>query len=299
MKIERFAGIDIGSNAIRLLIVNVYTTDKEVHFKKGILVRVPIRLGEDSFGSNKISEITIDRMTDAMHSFRYLMKSYNVVNYKACATSALREAKNGHEVVKILKEKTKISIEIIDGKEEANILYHTQIKKIVDGGKAYLFIDVGGGSTELTYYFDNKEVASRSFKVGSVRMLKELVNKNDIDEMKAWCIKYIPSNKSINVIGTGGNINTVFKKSKKQSGESITLDYIQTLIKEMGALSYDERLIEYDLNPDRGDVVIPALEIYSKIMKWTNNKEIFVPKIGLADGLVHIAYMETIRKNKA
>jgi exopolyphosphatase / guanosine-5'-triphosphate,3'-diphosphate pyrophosphatase len=296
MKIERFAGIDIGSNAIRLLILNVYTTESEIHFKKCMLVRVPVRLGEDSFGDKKISDKTIDRMIDAMLSFFYLMKSYNVVNYKACATSALREAGNGRDVVRIIKKKTKIEIDIIDGKEEASIIYHTQIKKIVEGGKAYLFIDVGGGSTELTYYDDNREKASRSFKVGSVRMLKDLVLQEDIAAMKSWCLKHIPANKIINVIGTGGNINTVFKKSKKQAGDAITLEYIKLLIREMSALSYDERLIEYDLNPDRGDVVIPALQIYKQVMEWTQIKEIFVPKIGLVDGLAYNAYVEMNKK---
>lgn len=291
MKIDRYGGIDIGSNGVRLLIMNVYIIDNVPRFDKAILVRAPIRLGSDSFVKNEIQEDTLEMLTEAMKSFHSLMKCYKVKKYRACATSALREASNAEEVVEEVFRNSQIRIELIDGKEEAEIIYTTQISEYIKDEKGYLFIDVGGGSTELTYYYKGKSRASRSFKIGSVRALKNLVEYKEWMEMETF-IKDLKLAEDTVAVGTGGNINTLFKKSLKPLGKPLTARYLRDMHKELKLLTVDERIIQYNFNPDRADVIVPALEIYTTIMKAAKVNDIYVPKIGLADGIVRSLYTD-------
>lgn len=291
MKIERYAGIDIGSNGVRLLIMNLYIIEDQPRFDKAILVRAPIRLGSDSFVKNEIQDDTIEMLTEAMKSFNSLMKCYKVKKYRACATSALREASNAEEVVKKVFQNSEIQIELIDGKEEAEIIYTTQIIDYIKDEKGYLFIDVGGGSTELTYYYKGKSRATRSFKIGTVRALKNLVEYKEWLEMETF-IKELKLAEDTVAVGTGGNINTLFKKSQKPLGKPLTLKYLKDMHKDLKLLTVDERIIQYNFNPDRADVIVPALEIYTTIMKSARINDIYVPKIGLADGIVRSLYID-------
>jgi exopolyphosphatase/guanosine-5'-triphosphate,3'-diphosphate pyrophosphatase len=291
MKIDRYGGIDIGSNGVRLLIMNVYIIDNVPRFDKAILVRAPIRLGSDSFVKNEIQEDTLEMLTEAMKSFHSLMKCYKVKKYRACATSALREASNAEEVVEEVFRNSQVRIELIDGKEEAEIIYTTQISEYIKDEKGYLFIDVGGGSTELTYYYKGKSRASRSFKIGSVRALKNLVEYKEWMEMETF-IKDLKLAEDTVAVGTGGNINTLFKKSLKPLGKPLTARYLRDMHKELKLLTVDERIIQYNFNPDRADVIVPALEIYTTIMKAAKVNDIYVPKIGLADGIVRSLYTD-------
>jgi exopolyphosphatase/guanosine-5'-triphosphate,3'-diphosphate pyrophosphatase len=228
-------------------------------------------------------------LTEAMKSFHSLMKCYKVKKYRACATSALREASNAKEVVEEVFRNSQVKIELIDGKEEAEIIYTTQISEYIKDEKGYLFIDVGGGSTELTYYYKGKSRASRSFKIGSVRALKNLVEYKEWMEMETF-IKDLKLAEDTVAVGTGGNINTLFKKSLKPLGKPLTARYLRDMHKELKLLTVDERIIQYNFNPDRADVIVPALEIYTTIMKTAKVNDIYVPKIGLADGIVRSLY---------
>lgn len=285
MKVDKYAGIDIGSNGVRLLIMNIYEKDGQRIYNKNMLVRAPIRLGSDSFVHNEIKEDTLNKLVLAMQSFKNLMDIYGVSKYKACATSAIREAQNNQEVVSHVFEKSGILIEIIDGKEEADIIYKTQINDFLKNDEAYLFIDVGGGSTEITYYNNKKRVQSKSFKIGTVRALKQLVSKTEWEEVYEF-IKELKIKEGTFAVGTGGNINTLFKNSRKPLGSLLSYNYIKEQHKTLNELTVDERIIEFGFNPDRADVIVPALDIYLNIMKKGGLKQILVPKIGLADGIV-------------
>jgi exopolyphosphatase/guanosine-5'-triphosphate,3'-diphosphate pyrophosphatase len=285
MKVDKYAGIDIGSNGVRLLIMNIYEKDGQRIYNKNMLVRAPIRLGSDSFVHNEIKEDTLNKLVLAMQSFKNLMDIYGVSKYKACATSAIREAQNNQEVVSHVFEKSGILIEIIDGKEEADIIYQTQINDFLKNDEAYLFIDVGGGSTEITYYNNKKRVQSKSFKIGTVRALKQLVSKTEWEEVYEF-IKELKIKEGTFAVGTGGNINTLFKNSRKPLGSLLSYNYIKEQHKILNELTVDERIIEFGFNPDRADVIVPALDIYLNIMKKGGLKQILVPKIGLADGIV-------------
>jgi exopolyphosphatase/guanosine-5'-triphosphate,3'-diphosphate pyrophosphatase len=296
MKIEKYGGIDIGSNGVRLLIMNVFEVDKKAECVKAILVRAPVRLGSDSFVRNEIEDDTKEMLCEAMKSFLSLMKCYKVKHYRACATSALREADNQKEVINYVLNHSGVKIEIIDGAEEAEIIYRTQIKEIIDDNNGYLFIDVGGGSTEVTYYSKKKVVASRSFKIGAVRSLKNLVEHSQWVELESF-ISSIKIYENSVAIGTGGNINTLFKKSEKPFGKPLTLKYLKETYRDLNLLTVDERIIQYKFNPDRADVIVPAINIYCQIMKFANIKEIYVPKIGLADGLIRDLYAKKTKLN--
>lgn len=291
MKIERYAGIDIGSNGVRLLIMNVYIINNKPRFDKAILVRAPIRLGSDSFVKNEIQNDSKEMLAEAMKSYYSLMKCYKVKKFRAVATSALREATNSKDVVEYVFNNSQIKIELIDGKEEAEIIYTTQISEYIKDEKGYLFIDVGGGSTEITYYYKGKCRASRSFKIGTVRALKNLVEHREWVEMENF-IKELKIAEDTAAVGTGGNINTLFKKSQKPFGKPLTLRYLKEMHKELKLLTVDERIIHHNYNPDRADVIVPALEIYTTIMKSAKINDIYVPKIGLADGIVRSLYEE-------
>ena len=295
LNIEKYGAVDIGSNAIRLLVVTVIEQEgKDTIFKKTSLVRVPIRLGAEVFLEGKISDTSANRMIDAMHAFRLLMKTHNISRFRACATSAMREASNGLELAKIIEAKTGISINIIDGNDEAAIIASTDLKNLIEDDKVFLYVDVGGGSTEFTVFANGSNVSSKSFKLGTVRMLEGLVDDSIWEEMETWIKNETKDFKKVSLIGSGGNINTIFKKSGKKLGKPLSYFYLSSYYELIKSLTYEERITELDMNPDRADVVIPATRIYLSAMKWSKAKNVFVPKIGLSDGIVRSLYNEKI-----
>ncbi len=295
ISIKKYAAIDIGSNAMRLLITNIVEQKgKETQFNKSALIRVPIRLGQDAFTVGEITTENIDRMVDAMEAFRLLMKVYKVDKYKACATSAMREAYNGKEVVEIILKKAKIKIEIIDGKQEAAIIASSDLHNFIATEKTYLYVDVGGGSTEFSLFADGKMVASKSFKNGTVRLLNDMVNEVVWQEIEKWITTNCAPYENITLIGSGGNINKLFKLSEKQQDKPLSFLYLNSQYQYLNSLTYEQRIAELGLNTDRADVIIPATRIYLNAMKWSGARHIYVPKIGLSDGIVKALYYGTI-----
>jgi exopolyphosphatase/guanosine-5'-triphosphate,3'-diphosphate pyrophosphatase len=298
LEIKKYGAIDIGSNAIRLLISNVIVSeDKETQFKKSSLVRVPIRLGADAFvDQGIISNENITRMINAMEAFKLLMNVHGVEKYKACATSAMREAKNGKEIVEQIKSKTGVQIDIIGGKEEAAIISATDLNELIEGNNAYLYVDVGGGSTEFTLFSKGKIVTSKSFKMGTVRLLnnKKSVNKDIFANVEKWIQKNTKDLKKVSLIGSGGNINKLFKMSGRAEGKPISYIYLNAQYQFLKQMSYNERISELSLNPDRADVIIPATKIYLSAMKWSGARKIYVPKIGLSDGIIKSLFFNKI-----
>ena len=294
LEIKKFAAIDIGSNAIRLLISNVIISeDREPQFKKSSLVRVPIRLGADVFvNDGTISGANIDRMIHALEAFKLLMNVHNVEKYKACATSAMREASNRKEVTAKILSKTGIKIDVIGGKEEAEIISSTDLNELMEGNNTYLYVDVGGGSTEFTLFSKGKTISSKSFEMGTVRLLnnKKSVNKEIFYNVEKWVKKHTKGLKNVSLIGSGGNINKLFKMSGRTEGKPISFIYLNAQYQFLKNMSYENRISELSLNPDRADVIIPATKIYLYAMKWSGARKIYVPKIGLSDGIIKTLY---------
>lgn len=292
IKVLKFAAIDIGSNAARLLLTNVVEEDNSAVFRKSSLVRMPLRLGEDSFSTGVLSERRIDKLVKTMIAYRNLMEVEDVVAYKACATSAMREAKNSKEVVDYVLEKSGIDIEIIDGKREAEIIYSNEIVEMLNDSDPYIYMDVGGGSTEITLFENKMNVISRSFDVGTIRMLKEKVSDETIEEMKQWVKDLGVKNRNPKIIGSGGNINKIYKLSGKTENTPLSYKEFKDLYKFLQYYTIDERIKVLGMNPDRADVIIPASKIYLKVMKWAGAKQVIVPTIGVSDGIVHMLYRE-------
>jgi exopolyphosphatase/guanosine-5'-triphosphate,3'-diphosphate pyrophosphatase len=291
--IRKFAAIDIGSNAIRLLINNVIEQkDKPTAFKKSELVRVPVRLGEDSFLRGEISERNLDRLVKTMCSFDLLMKVYGVEKYMACATSALREANNGTEVIERIKKESGIQIKIIDGKEEASIIASTDLKDLIKNDRFYLYVDVGGGSTEFTIFDKGNPVMSRSFEIGTVRILNGLVKDTVWDEIKQWITSNMNVENKVEIIGSGGNINKLHKMSGRKIGQPLSYIWLNAQYHFLNSMEYEDRISELGLNQDRADVIIPATKIFLNAAKWSKAKKIHVPKIGLADGMIKTLYYQ-------
>lgn len=291
INLKKYAAIDIGSNAMRLLIVNIIEQEgKEPQFNKSSLVRVPIRLGQDAFTVGEISQENIDRMVDAMTAFNLLMKVHKVQSYRAFATSAMREAYNGKEIVELIQEKSNVTIEIIDGKKEAAIIASTDLLHLLNTDKTYLFVDVGGGSTEFTIFSNGKIITSRSFKAGTVRLLNNMVCDLVWEEIEKWIKINTKDFEEVTLIGSGGNINKLFKMSGKTQEKPLSYIYINSQYAFLNSLTYDQRISELGLNPDRADVIIPAVRIYLNAMKWSGARQIYVPKIGLSDGIVKAMY---------
>jgi exopolyphosphatase/guanosine-5'-triphosphate,3'-diphosphate pyrophosphatase len=291
ISIKKYAAIDIGSNAMRLLITNIVEQNgKETQFNKSALIRVPIRLGQDAFTVGEITEENIDRMVDAMKAFKLLMKVYKVEKYMACATSAMREAYNGKEVAEIIKKKADIKIEIIDGKKEAAIIASSDLHQFIKTEQTYLYVDVGGGSTEFSLFSDGKMIVSKSFKNGTVRLLNNMVSDIVWEEIEKWIKTNTEPYDSITLIGSGGNINKIFKLSEKSFDKPLSYMYLNNQYQYLNSLTYEQRIAELALNTDRADVIIPALSIYLKAMKWSGATKIYVPKIGLSDGIVKALY---------
>ncbi|MDX6747750.1 exopolyphosphatase [Polaribacter sp. PL03] len=298
LEIKKLAAIDIGSNAIRLLISNVIVSeDREPQFKKSSLVRVPIRLGADVFvNEGIISDANVNRMINAMEAFKLLMNVHGVERYKACATSAMREASNGKEVTDRILAETGVKIDVIGGKEEAAIISSTDLNELIEGDNSYLYVDVGGGSTEFTLFSKGEIINSKSFKMGTVRLLnnKKSVNKEIFSNVEKWIKKNTKDLKGVSLIGSGGNINKIFKMSGRTEGKPISFIYLNAQYQFLKNMSYDDRISELSLNPDRADVIIPATKIYLSAMKWSGARKIYVPKIGLSDGIIKSLYNNTL-----
>lgn len=289
----KLAAIDIGSNAARLLIEEVTEDDKGIaQFNKLNLFRVPLRLGFDVFSKGEISTEKKKMFYDTMNAYAYLLDAYNVSYVKACATSAMRDAANSQEIINKIKEDTGITISVITGDEEAAYIYENHIAENMDKEHAYLYIDVGGGSTELSFFNDGKLTYKQSFNIGTIRLLKSMVTNAEWDEMKAAIKTHIKSKLLLTAIGSGGNINKVHSLSKRKDGQPLRLDLLKDYYKEFSAVDIEERIRLYNFREDRADVIVPALQIYINVMRWADIEEIHVPKIGLADGLIHSLYEE-------
>lgn len=281
---------------MRVLISNVVETKEEVHFQKNALVRAPIRLGEDSFTLGEISKKNLKRMISAMKAFKLLMKVHGVSHYQAYATSALREANNSREVVAQVKKKAGIKIEIIDGRKEAEIISNSKISDFLNTQKTFLFVDVGGGSTEFTFINEGKRVCSKSFKIGTVRLINNLVDDRIWEAIRNWITKNAQPYHKITLMGSGGNINKLFKLSNIKEGKPLSVIKLNQIFLELESLSYEDRIVKFELNPDRADVIIPAARIYLKALEWSGGQRIYVPKFGLSDGM--IKYMHKNKRKK-
>ncbi len=290
MELSKFAAIDIGTNAMRLLIANVIEDDGETYFKKASLTRMPIRLGEDVFEHGEIRKKRKKNLLNIIAAFDLLMKANDVVRYRACATSAMREAKNGKKIIENIQKETGVNIELISGDEEAEIIRSTQIKSLLKTGKHWLFVDVGGGSTEVTLFENNNVVKSRSFKIGTIRMLKNRVKKSELKALHDWLTEIKNKNLDVKAIGSGGNINKIFKFAQKKEGKVLYYDELKEIYSNIKQYSYEERMKILGFNHDRADVIIPAAEIFLTIMKEAGIGQVFVPKIGLADGIIQLEY---------
>lgn len=286
----KFAAIDIGSNAVRLLFCNVYDDNGKISFKKAELIRVPIRLGEDSFLRGKISPKKIDKLITAMKAFKNLIDVHEAVDYRACATSAMRDAENRYDIVERVRKEAGIKIEIIDGKTEADIIFSNHIEEHLDKSNNYLYIDIGGGSTEITLFSKNKAVVSQSFNIGTIRMLHNQINKEYWSYFKNWVEEITKGYKPLIAIGSGGNINKLFKMTGRKPNKPIPAVKIKNLYEVLESYTYEERIRIFGLNPDRADVIIPASKILLTIIKKSGIEKIIIPQIGLSDGIVHELY---------
>ncbi len=293
----KLAAIDIGSNAARLLISEVMEEGEKPQFTKLNLIRVPLRLGFDVFEKNEISKHRTGMILQTMKAYNHLLNVYEVKHLKACATSAMRDAINGEDIIRKVKMEAGIEIEIISGDEEASFIYENHIAENLNRDHAYLYIDVGGGSTELTFFSEEKLVYKESFNIGTIRLLKEMVDDKHWNEMQEHVKKNTKSRLPIIAIGSGGNINKVFSLSKKKEGKPLTLQLLKDYYKELSSVSLAERIRLYKMREDRADVIVPALQIYVNVMRWADIDEIYVPKIGLADGLIQSLY-EEIKKQE-
>lgn len=291
MKGDILGAVDIGSNAIRLLINNVDSSNNSKDFKKTAFLRVPIRLGEDVFSNGMIGDIKKQLLCEAFMGFSHIMKAYNVAQFRACATSAMREAKNGEEVVAFIKKASGINIEIIGGQEEAEIIFEAGgLGKSMDKDTNYLYMDVGGGSTEFVVYCNGTKMTSKSFKMGTVRMLANAVKEDEREKMKDWLKNIYEKYKPLSIIASGGNINKVHKLLGKRENEYINYPELKVLYNSLSKMSFEERIINYKLKTYRADVIVPAMSIFIDVCKTCNIKEIYVPKVGLADGIIHHMY---------
>jgi exopolyphosphatase/guanosine-5'-triphosphate,3'-diphosphate pyrophosphatase len=295
ISIKKYAAIDIGSNAMRLLVANIVEEPgKPTQFNKSALVRLPIRLGQDAFTTGIISDENIDRMVDGMQAFKLLMKVHKVKDYRALATSAMREAQNGDKVIQIIQEKAGVKIEIIDGKKEAAIIASTDLHHLLKSEHTYLFVDVGGGSTEFSLFSNAKMVASKSFKIGTVRLLNHMVPESIWQEIQDWITLHTAAFDHVTLIGSGGNINKLFKLSEKPIDTPLSYQYISKQYQYLSSLTYNQLVSDMGLNPDRADVIVLATKIYLNAMKWSGAKWIYVPKIGLSDGIIKAMYYQKL-----
>ena len=280
------AAIDIGSNAARLLITEVVTVHQKTVFNKLNLVRVPLRLGFDVFENKLISKQKVKMMKETMKSFRFLINAYEADHVIACATSAMRDAENSSEIIKEIKKECDIDRQVITGDMEANLVFENHVAENMDKDHSYLYIDVGGGSTELSFFSNGILEFKKSYDIGTILLLKKMVEDNVWEELKNDLKTITKGHKEVVAIGSGGNINKIFSMSKKKEGKSLSVDLLRDYYRELESVDLENRIIRYNLKADRADVIVPALSIYINVMRWANAVEIFVPKIGLADGLI-------------
>lgn len=287
------AAIDIGSNAARLLITDVTTgDDNKPVFNKLNLIRVPLRLGFEVFETGVISKQKTGMFLQTMKAFKHLMNAYGVEHVKACATSAMRDAKNSGDVIRKVKLETDIAIEIISGDMEAGLVFESHIAETLDKDHSYMYIDVGGGSTELSFFSNGVLIFKESFNIGTIRLLQNQVNDKTWELMKEIIKTVTKGQKEVVAIGSGGNINKIFSMSKRKDGRPITLELLKDYHRELSSVDLEDRIKLYNLRPDRADVIVPALLIYTNAMRWAGATEMYVPKIGLVDGLVQHMWEE-------
>lgn len=289
-----YAAIDIGSNAVRLLIKEIKEEQGNAHFSKVLMLRVPLRLGFDVFDIGKISEKKEKNMIRLMKAFRHLMKIYDVKHCRACATSAMRDAKNGMDIIKQIEKKTGVHIDIIDGQEEAKIIYNNHVEHMEDQKGNYMYVDVGGGSTEINLLSEGQLVCSRSYNIGTVRMLNNAVKDSEWERLKNDLAELAKSYPQTNIIGSGGNINKLYRLADKKNKKKMTMQVsvLQELHTRLKALSLEERMEQFDMKPDRADVIIPAGEIFLTIANIIGASYIHVPVIGLSDGIIDELYLQ-------
>lgn len=288
----KFAAIDIGSNALRLLVASVSKSEGNLPLKKIALTRVPVRLGEDVFTEGRIGDHKIQQLIKTLEAYKLLMDVHEVVDYRACATSAMREAENGEEVARALKERTGVHVERIDGRTESELIVSTYLKKLSDSGQDFLYIDVGGGSTEVTRIEDGKARESRSFPIGTVRILEDRVSEEDWEALREWSRSLKEKAGALSALGTGGNINKLCKLIGSKKEKPIELKKLEKMAKKLKKRSYQERMEDFDLKPDRADVIVPASDIYLTVLRESEVDNIVVPKVGLADGIITQLYSE-------
>ncbi len=291
----QLAAIDIGSNAIRLFFANVFDQNNEIVVEKASLLRVPVRLGEDVFGKGKISKEKLERLEKTMTAFKLLIEVVQPIDFRAVATSAMREASNAAEVIKRIKQETGIPIEIIDGLEEARIVSMVSNLNFNGNYKRVMYIDVGGGSTEISILENQKILDSDSFKLGTVRLLNGQVKDSEWQKMKDWLSKAKKKNGDLLLVGSGGNINKITKIYGDLSNKTLSYIALENALNHLGAYSIKDRVELMGLRPDRADVIVPAGQIYHFIMNYLQSSFIFVPRIGLSDGIVTLLYRKQIQ----
>lgn len=293
----KFAAIDIGSNAMRLLLYRVEISGEEPVYEKLSNIRMPIRLGEDAFVHGKISEEKADKFVKSMIGFKYLLDAYEPIDFMAYATSAMREAENSQEIVDRVRDECGLKIDVISGRKEAKTIYSNRIEKILENHDGpYLHIDVGGGSTELILFNKDEVLASRSFNIGAIRMIQGLVSKKECNKMKEWVKSVTAKNQPVSAIGSGGNINKMFKLSSTKNGKPLNYAEMQKVYDYLDSYSLEQRIAKLGMRPDRADIIIPASQIYMSVMKWANLDTIHVPQLGLGDGMIHLLYEKHKKK---
>ena len=287
----KLAAIDIGSNAARLLISEVTKQPKQDPvFNKINLVRVPLRLGFDVFETGEISKAKVKMLMQTLKAYKHLLEAYEIKHVYACATSAMRDARNSKDIIRKVKLETGIEIKVISGQEEASFIYENHVAENLDSDHSYLYIDVGGGSTELTFFANGELVSKESFNIGTIRLLKDQIQDETWEDLKEYVKKNIKSALPSIAIGSGGNITKILSMSRVKEGRPLSLDLLKDYYKELSSVSLEDRMNLFGLKEDRADVIVPALLIYIQVMKWANIDEIYVPKIGLVDGLIHHLY---------
>ena len=293
----KIAAIDIGSNAARLLIVDVVVNKQRVaEFSKISFLRLPLRLGFDVFENGKISQLKAEKIITSMQVFQNLINFYDVKHVKACATSAMRDAQNSNGIIKAVEHQTGIKINVISGDEEAVLVHENHIAENMDREHGYLYVNVGGGSTDIIFYVNGKLMYKKSIDIGTIRILKNQVKESHWNDLKAELKANVKSNLPLVAIGSGGNINKIFSLSKKKEGKPLSLDLLKKYYADFNSISVEERMHLYKFREDRADVIVPALQIYINLMRWADIKDIYVPQIGLVDGLAHSLYQEIVNK---
>jgi exopolyphosphatase/guanosine-5'-triphosphate,3'-diphosphate pyrophosphatase len=297
-RVLKFAAVDIGSNAVRMLFSQVLENGRSTFFKKDALLRIPLRLGEDAFGQGAISSQKADALIQVLTGFRHLIQAYQPLGVMACATSALREAENRTAILGAAEAASGIRIDVIDPRREAELIFANHVERTLGPDRPYLYIDVGGGSTELTLFRPDREAQSQSFDIGTIRLLKRLVPDERWREMKQWIRRTVRDQETF-AIGSGGNINKIFRLLRKKEGKPVSLKRLCKLFDFLAEFSVENRIRFLNLRPDRADVIVLALEVFLRIMEWAEIKKIYVPQIGLSDGLIHVLYENHVEARAA